>query len=125
MQKMLDTQYTLLLDTAKQRIGDYLVRVATTEPDNAETAIYFLSLAPTIVLKPVSSARGESEVTTIDQRARQPVRRAARQVEPLRELNQIEHVVRQRLNYVEPTQKGLRAPAARIALQNTLHRCRS
>jgi len=53
MQKMLDSQYTLLLDTAKQRIGDYLERVATTEPDNAETAIYFLSLAPTDLRPPM------------------------------------------------------------------------
>lgn len=47
MQKMLDTQYALLIETARQRITDYLIRVATTEPDLAETAIYFLSLAPT------------------------------------------------------------------------------
>jgi hypothetical protein len=53
MQKMLDSQYTMLLNTAKQRIGDYLVRVATTEPDNAETAIYFLSLAPTDLRPPM------------------------------------------------------------------------
>ncbi|MBI3822796.1 MAG: PSD1 domain-containing protein [Planctomycetes bacterium] len=53
MQKMLDSQYALLLETARQRVGDYLVRVATTEPDNAETAIYFLSLAPTDLRPPM------------------------------------------------------------------------
>ncbi|MCI0681014.1 MAG: PSD1 and planctomycete cytochrome C domain-containing protein [Gemmataceae bacterium] len=44
---MQDEQFALLTETARERIGDYLVRVATTPPDLAETAIYFLSLAPT------------------------------------------------------------------------------
>ena len=47
IQKTLDSQYTLLLEAARQRVGDYLVRVATTEPDPLETAIFFLSLQPT------------------------------------------------------------------------------
>jgi len=53
MQKMLDSQYAMLSDTARQRVGDYLMRVATTEPDHAETAIYFLSLAPTDLRPPM------------------------------------------------------------------------
>jgi hypothetical protein len=53
MQKMLDSQYALLSETARQRAGDYLLRVATTEPDHAETAIYFLSLAPTDLRPPM------------------------------------------------------------------------
>ncbi|MBI2806821.1 MAG: PSD1 domain-containing protein [Planctomycetes bacterium] len=53
MRKMLDSQYALLRETAKLRVGDYLMRVATTEPDNAETAIYFLSLAPTDLRPPM------------------------------------------------------------------------
>jgi Protein of unknown function (DUF1553)/Protein of unknown function (DUF1549)/Planctomycete cytochrome C len=53
MQKMLDSQYALLSETARQRVGDYLLRVATTEPDHAETAIYFLSLAPTDLRPPM------------------------------------------------------------------------
>jgi len=47
IRKFLDSQYTLLLETARQRVVDYLVHAATTEPDPLETAIFFLSLAPT------------------------------------------------------------------------------
>ncbi len=46
LQKFVDQQYTLLLEQARQRIGDYLERVATKPPDPLETAIFFLSLAP-------------------------------------------------------------------------------
>jgi hypothetical protein len=53
LQQMLDSQYALLTETARQRVGDYLERVATTEPDLAETAIYFLSLAPTDLRPPI------------------------------------------------------------------------
>ena len=53
LQQMLDSQYALLTETARQRVGDYLARVATTEPDLAETAIYFLSLAPTDLRPPI------------------------------------------------------------------------
>ena len=56
MQKLLDSQYALLIDTARERVGDYLLRVATTEPDLAETAIYFLSLAPTDLRPPIVNA---------------------------------------------------------------------
>ena len=53
LQKLVDGQYALLTETARQRTGDYLMRVATTEPDLAETAIYFLSLAPTDLRPPI------------------------------------------------------------------------
>ncbi|MGV3720523.1 MAG: DUF1549 domain-containing protein, partial [Actinomycetota bacterium] len=46
LEEMTDTQHRLLSETARQRVGDYLVHVATTEPDALETAIYFLSLSP-------------------------------------------------------------------------------
>jgi hypothetical protein len=42
----IDSQYATLLETARQRVGDYLVRVATQKPDPLETAIYYLSLSP-------------------------------------------------------------------------------
>ncbi len=38
--------YEATLRTARERIVDYLVQVATTEPDVAETTIFFLSLIP-------------------------------------------------------------------------------
>jgi len=53
VREFLDTQYKLLLDTARSRVGDYLVRVATTPPDPLETAIFFLSLAPEDLRPPV------------------------------------------------------------------------
>jgi hypothetical protein len=56
LQKMLDAQFALLSTEARRRVGDYLVRVATTDPDPLETAIYFLSLAPTD-LRPQITAR--------------------------------------------------------------------
>jgi hypothetical protein len=46
LRAFLDSQYTLLLKTARERVADYLVRAATTKPDPLETAIFFLSLAP-------------------------------------------------------------------------------
>lgn len=46
LRKFLDEQYTLLAETARARIGDYLVHVVTKEPDPLETAIFFLSLNP-------------------------------------------------------------------------------
>jgi hypothetical protein len=46
LKKFQDDQYAMLLDTARTRVGDYLVHVASTEPDPLETAIFFLSLAP-------------------------------------------------------------------------------
>jgi hypothetical protein len=56
LQKMLDAQFALLSTETRRRVGDYLVRVATTDPDPLETAIYFLSLAPTD-LRPQITAR--------------------------------------------------------------------
>jgi hypothetical protein len=56
LQKFLDSQYALLTETARQRVADYLVRVATTRPDPLETAIFFLSLAPED-LRPQITAR--------------------------------------------------------------------
>jgi hypothetical protein len=47
LQKMVDSQFALLSEEARRRVGDYLVRVATTEADPLETAIFFVSLAPT------------------------------------------------------------------------------
>src|SRR5262249_33229383 len=66
LRKFLDEQYTLLLETARQRVGDYLVHVATTPPDPLETAIFFFSLAPTD-LRPQIVARWRR---LLEQRAR-------------------------------------------------------
>ena len=41
-----DAEYTKLQATARERTADYLVKVATTEPDLAESATFFLSLSP-------------------------------------------------------------------------------
>jgi hypothetical protein len=53
LRKFLDDQYALLSETARQRVGDYLVHVATKPPDPLETAIYFLSLAPEDLRPPI------------------------------------------------------------------------
>ena len=53
IRKFRDEQFTLLSETARQRVGDYLERVATTKPDPLETAIFFLSLAPEDLRPPV------------------------------------------------------------------------
>jgi hypothetical protein len=53
LRKTLDSQYEMLSETARQRVGDYLVHVATTKPDPLETAIYFLSLAPEDLRPPI------------------------------------------------------------------------
>ena len=42
----IDSQYAALLETARQRIGDYLARIATQKPDPLETAVFYLSLSP-------------------------------------------------------------------------------
>jgi hypothetical protein len=41
-----DAHYRQTLQTARERTADYLVQVATTEPDISETSIFFLSLIP-------------------------------------------------------------------------------
>ncbi len=46
LRKMVDEQYASLSEIARQRVGDYLVHVATTKPDPLETAIFFMSLQP-------------------------------------------------------------------------------
>jgi hypothetical protein len=56
----------MLLETARQRVGDYLVHAATTVPDPLETAIFFFSLAPTD-LRPQIVARWRR---LLEQRAR-------------------------------------------------------
>jgi hypothetical protein len=53
LQKFLDDQYALLSEAARQRVGDYLARAATTEPDPLETAVFFMSLAPTDLRPPI------------------------------------------------------------------------
>jgi hypothetical protein len=53
LRKTLDAQYELLTNTARERIADYLIHVATTEPDPAEKTIYFLSLAPEDLRPPI------------------------------------------------------------------------
>ena len=53
IRKFRDEQFSLLSDTARMRVGDYLERVATTKPDPLETAIFFLSLAPEDLRPPV------------------------------------------------------------------------
>jgi hypothetical protein len=46
LQEHIDGQYELLSRSARERVADYLVRVATTQPDISETATFFLSLSP-------------------------------------------------------------------------------
>ena len=55
LRKFVDEQFELLSETARQRVGDYLVRVATTKPDPLETAIFFLSLAPEDLRPPITA----------------------------------------------------------------------
>jgi hypothetical protein len=55
LQTFLDSQYSLLTETARQRVGDYLVRVATAKADPLETAIFFLSLAPEDLRPPITA----------------------------------------------------------------------
>jgi Protein of unknown function (DUF1553)/Protein of unknown function (DUF1549) len=52
-QEFLDRQFALQTETARERVADYLVRVATTPPDPLETAIFFLSLAPEDLRPPI------------------------------------------------------------------------
>ncbi|MFO0870140.1 MAG: PSD1 and planctomycete cytochrome C domain-containing protein [Pirellulales bacterium] len=55
LQAFVDQQFTLLSDTARRRIPDYLERVATTPADPLETAIFFLSLAPEDLRPPITA----------------------------------------------------------------------
>jgi hypothetical protein len=47
LEKHIDTQFAALTEDSRKRIGDYLVRAATTEPDIAEKTQFALSLLPT------------------------------------------------------------------------------
>ena len=46
LQDHIDADYTKLTENFRQRIGDYLIRAATTEPGLTETTQFFLSLVP-------------------------------------------------------------------------------
>ena len=46
LEQHIDAEYARLTDNFRQRMGDYLVRAATTEPDIAETTQFALSLTP-------------------------------------------------------------------------------
>ena len=46
LEKHIDAEFGKLTENFRQRIGDYLVRAATTEPDLTETAQFGLSLIP-------------------------------------------------------------------------------
>jgi hypothetical protein len=53
LRKFVEEQFELLTTTTRERTEDYLVHVATTEPDPLETAIFFLSLAPEDLRPPI------------------------------------------------------------------------
>lgn len=46
LSELIETQYASIQETARERVGDYLARVATRTPDLTETAIFYLSLSP-------------------------------------------------------------------------------
>ncbi|HRI13614.1 MAG TPA: DUF1549 and DUF1553 domain-containing protein [Verrucomicrobiota bacterium] len=46
LESHLDTEFAKLTENLRQRLGDYLVRAATTQPDLTETAQFGLSLTP-------------------------------------------------------------------------------
>ena len=48
------SHYQRTLDTARDRTARYLVQVATTQPDVAETAVFFLSLLPEQLRPPIT-----------------------------------------------------------------------
>jgi hypothetical protein len=53
IQTMLDQQYDLLSRIYRNRVGDYLVKAATTKPDPIETAIFFFSYDPNDLRPPL------------------------------------------------------------------------
>jgi len=59
---MLEQQFRALTETARTRTPDYLLHVATTEPDPLETAIFFFSLSPDD-LRPQIKARWRAYLT--------------------------------------------------------------
>ena len=72
MQKFLDSQYAMLIETAQKRIGDYLLRVATTEPDPAEPRLF--SFAPPTDLRPPLSTLSQISRIRIGRRIRCSIR---------------------------------------------------
>jgi hypothetical protein len=46
LQQHMDAQYQQITDTARARVTDYLLRIATEKPDPLEDAVYYLSLSP-------------------------------------------------------------------------------
>src|SRR5439155_21070769 len=46
LEQHIDSEFAKLTENFRQRIGDYLVRAATTNPDLTETAQFYLSLTP-------------------------------------------------------------------------------
>lgn len=53
LQKMRSEQHQLLVQAATDRVEDYLVKVATTQPDVSETSVFFLSLLPEDLRPPI------------------------------------------------------------------------
>ncbi len=45
-QRFLDEQYDAILESARLRVTDYLMKIATQRPDPIEEAVFFLSLSP-------------------------------------------------------------------------------
>ncbi len=46
LQEFIDTQYQQITETARMRVTDYLLKIATEKPDPLENAVFFLSLSP-------------------------------------------------------------------------------
>ncbi|HEY8504685.1 MAG TPA: DUF1553 domain-containing protein, partial [Gemmataceae bacterium] len=46
LRDLIEAQYREITEAARQRVGDYLVKIATEPPDPLETAVFFLSLSP-------------------------------------------------------------------------------
>jgi hypothetical protein len=55
LRTFVDEQYEMLSETARQRVGDYLVHVSTALIDPMETAVFFLSLSPEDLRVPIIS----------------------------------------------------------------------
>jgi hypothetical protein len=55
LQKHTDTQYEQQTEIARQRTGDYLMKIAVEKPDPLETAVFFTSLSPGDLRPPIIS----------------------------------------------------------------------
>jgi hypothetical protein len=55
LRDVLDRQYDLLSETARKRVGDYLVKAATEPPDPLETGVYFLVLDADDLRPPITA----------------------------------------------------------------------